>query len=197
LPKIDKQAVEDIDQHVIKHALAPIWHTKVDTERKAMNRLNFTLKHAAALGLDVDMQAPMKARALMGKQRHEVTHIPSMPYAELPAFYRWLSKHNHMSCLILRFLILTITRTSEVRLAIFKEIEGDVWHIPASRTKTGQQRRVPLYREMQSLIRKVQERHVFTSPTGKPLSDAAMSQLMTRKGLLYRPHGFLLLAVPE
>ena len=70
----------------------------------------------------------MKARALMGKQRHELTHIPSMFYAELPVFYRWVSKHNHMSCLALRFLILTITRTSEVRLATFKDIEGDIWH---------------------------------------------------------------------
>jgi len=60
LPKIGKHAVEDIDQHIIKQTLEPIWHTKADTARKAINRLNLTLKHAAALGLDVDMQATMK-----------------------------------------------------------------------------------------------------------------------------------------
>ena len=64
LPKIGKKAVEDVDQHILKQALEPIWHTKADTARKAMNRLNLTPKHAAALGLDVDMQATMKARAL-------------------------------------------------------------------------------------------------------------------------------------
>jgi len=194
LPKIGKHAVEDIDQHIIKQTLEQIWHTKADITRKAINRLNLTLKHAAALGLDVDMQATMKAGALMGKQRHEVTHIPSMSYAELPAFYRWLSEHNHMSCLALRFLILTITSTSEVRLASFKEIEGGVWHIPASRTKTDQQRRIPLCHEAQSIMTIAQEtgakNHIFTASTGKPLSDAAMSQLMIRKGLSYGPHGF-------
>jgi len=99
-----------------------------------------------------------------------------------------------MSCLALRFLILTITSTSEVRLASFKEIEGGVWHIPASRTKTDQQRRIPLCHEAQSIMTIAQEtgakNHIFTASTGKPLSDAAMSQLMIRKGLSYRPHGF-------
>jgi len=117
-----------------------------------------------------------------------------MPYTELPAIYRWLSEHNHMSCLALRFLILTITHTSEVRLASFKEIEGDSWHIPASRTKTNQQRRILLCNKAQSIITTAQAasvtKHIFTASTGKPLSDAAMSQLMIRKGLSYRPHGF-------
>ncbi|MCY4300392.1 MAG: integrase, partial [Aestuariivita sp.] len=70
----------------------------------------------------------------------------------------------------------------------------DVWHIPASRTKTNQQRRIPLCHEAQSIITTAQAagatKHMFTSPTGKPLSDAAMSQLMIRKRLRYRPHGF-------
>lgn len=194
LPKIGKKAVEDVDQHIIKQALEPIWHTKADTARKAMNRLNLTLKHAAALGLDVDMQATMKARALMGKQRHEVKHIPAMPYAELPDFYRWLSDQEHMSCLALRFLILTVTRTSEVRLSTFDEFENDIWTIPASKTKTDQERRVPLCAEALSILKTARDvsvsKHPFSTPSGKPMSDAAMSQLMIREKLPYRPHGF-------
>jgi integrase len=49
-----------------------------------------------------------------------------------------------MSCLALRFLMLTATRTSEVRFAHADEFEDDVWVIPAERTKTGQEHRVPL-----------------------------------------------------
>lgn len=71
---------------MIKRILDPIWHEKAETATKCLNRLSLTLKHAAALGLEVDLQATMKARALLGKQRHEVTHIPAMPYAEVPAF---------------------------------------------------------------------------------------------------------------
>jgi len=66
VPKIGSLAVEDLNQHEIKRALDPIWHSKADTARKALNRINLTLKHAAALGLDVDLQATMKARALLG-----------------------------------------------------------------------------------------------------------------------------------
>ncbi len=90
-PKIGSMPIEEVDQHVLKKTLGPIWHEKAHTARKAMNRMNLTLKHAAALGLDVNLQAVMKAQALLGKSRHETKHIPSIPYAETPAFYRWLS----------------------------------------------------------------------------------------------------------
>ena len=78
--------------------------------------MNLTLKHAAALGLDVDLQATMKARALLGKQRHETQHVPSLPYADAPGFYAMLRSKSQMSCLALRFLMLTVARTSEVRV---------------------------------------------------------------------------------
>ena len=123
LPKVGKTAIEDLDQHIIKNVLEPIWHSKASTAEKALQRLSLTLKHAAALGLDVDLQAIMNARALLGKQRHEVKHIPSMPYQEVPAFYKWVCEQPHQSCLALSFLILTATRTSEVRMASFDEID--------------------------------------------------------------------------
>ncbi|HTJ59548.1 MAG TPA: Arm DNA-binding domain-containing protein, partial [Devosiaceae bacterium] len=66
LPKLGGVPVADIDQKDIRDTLAPIWHTKADTARKAMNRLGICLKHAAALGLDVDLQATAKAIALLG-----------------------------------------------------------------------------------------------------------------------------------
>ena len=194
LPKIGKTAVEDLDQHIIKGVLEPIWHSKASTAEKALQRLSLTLKHAAALGLDVDLQATMKARALLGKQRHEVKHIPSMPYQEVPAFYSWLSNQPYISCLALRFLIITATRTSEVLMAVFDEVIDDVWIIPAERTKTGVEHRVPLTDECLKIIEKAKQtnssRYLFPSTTGKPMSDATMSRFMEREGHSYRPHGF-------
>ena len=70
LPKLGKVPVTDLDQRDIRDTLAPIWHTKADTARKAMNRLAIVLRHAAALGLDVDLQATEKAKALLGTTRH-------------------------------------------------------------------------------------------------------------------------------
>jgi hypothetical protein len=68
LPKLGKMPVAEIDQTDIRNLLAPIWHSKAETARKALNRLAICMKHAAALGLDVDLQATEKARALLGKR---------------------------------------------------------------------------------------------------------------------------------
>ena len=195
LPKIGKLAIEDIDQHEIKRVLEPIWHTKSDTARKAMNRLNLTLKHAAAFGLDVDLQATMKAQALLGKRRHVEKHIPSLPFSEAPAFYRWLcAKSALTSVLALRLLILTVARTSEVRFATFDEIEDCVWSIAPDRTKSGNEHRVPLSPEAQQVVQQARmaegQSLLFPTERGKPLSDAAMSAFMKREGYEARPHGF-------
>ena len=194
LPKLGKKAVEEIHQLDIKRVLEPIWHTKPEAARKALNRINLTLKHAAALGLDVDLQAAMKARALLGKQRHTSRHIPSLPYKDAPAFYRWLSSKPVMSCYALRFLILTAARTSEVRFATFDEIDGDIWLLPPERTKTGQEHRVPLTDEALSVIEIAKQAGgqilLFPSVREKPMSDATMSRFMEREGYEARPHGF-------
>jgi len=194
VPKLGKRAIEDIDQHVLKEILEPIWHEKPEAAAKALNRMSLTLKYAAALGLNVDLQATMKARALLGKQRHTVEHIPSLPYAEAPTFYQWLSTVQGVSALALRFLMLTVARTSEVRLATFSEIEGDIWYLPAERTKTGQERRIPLTPEALLVVKAAQKLskgdHLFPAYRGRPISDAAMATLMKREGYTARPHGF-------
>ncbi len=194
VPAIGDVAIEDLDQHVIRKVLEPIWHEKPDTARKAMNRLNLTLKHAAALGLEVDMQATMKARALLGKQRHTVEHVPSIPYREAPAFYRVLCGKTFFSCHALRFLMLTAARTSEIRFARRDDLAGDVLVIPAERTKTGTEHRIPLSSEACDLIAQTQRLHdsdlLFPSPSGKPMSDATMARFMEREGYDARPHSF-------
>ncbi|WP_374786290.1 tyrosine-type recombinase/integrase, partial [Paenochrobactrum gallinarii] len=75
LPKLGNMPVSDIDQKDIRDVLLPIWHDKAETASKALNRLSICLKHAAALGLDVDLQATEKARALLGRQRHKAQNM--------------------------------------------------------------------------------------------------------------------------
>ena len=194
IPKIGHLAIEDVDQHVLKRTLEPIWHSKADTARKASNRINLTLQHAAALGLDVDLQAILKAQALLGKQRYKAQHIASIPYAEAPSFYKWLCTKDFTSALALRFLMLTVARTTEIRGARFCEINEDIWSIPAERTKSGREHRIPLTEEAMHVVAAAQvskdQDVMFPSPTGKIMSDAAMSRFMEREGYTARPHGF-------
>lgn len=193
VPKLGRMPVEELDQHVLKEALEPLWNTKGETAEKALNRMGLVLKHAAALGLNVDLQATMKARALLGKQRRTVQHIPAMPYEDAPEFYAWLKGRDAVAANALRFLMLTMARTSEVRLAPLVEFGGDLWSIPAERTKTGVARRVPLVKEAVRIVearRKTGSEYLFPAYKGKPISDAAMAKLMKDAGLVARPHGF-------
>lgn len=194
IPKIGNRAIEDVDQHMLNTVLEPIWHTKPEAARKALNRINLTLQHAAALGLEVDMQATLKAKALLGKRRHERKHIPSLPYEDAPAFYKMLTERETMCCLALRFLTLTVARTSEVRFASYEELHDDVWIIPARRTKTAREHRVPLSKEALSVIKTAKESNeqelLFPSRSGRALSDMAMSKFMKDQGYDARPHGF-------
>ncbi|WP_288938857.1 site-specific integrase [uncultured Roseovarius sp.] len=197
LPKLGKVPVEDIDQRDIKNTLAPIWHSKADTARKAMNRLNITLKHAAAMGLDVDMQATEKAKALLGKTRHKAQNIPAMPWQEVPAFYESLSDGT-VTHLALRLLILTGLRSKPIRFCRLDEIEGDVWTVPAENMKSLKDQesdfRVPLSREALDVIEQAKplakNGYLFPNMRRGVISDATMSALMKRRGLDARPHGF-------
>ena len=157
LPKLGNVPVGEIDQRDIRDTLAPIWHTKADTARKAMNRLNICLKHAAALGLDVDLQATAKARALLGRQRHKAANIPAMPWMEVPAFYATLRDDN-LTHLALRLLILTGVRSAPIRHIHEDQIDDDVWTVPAEAMKGRRDAttdfRVPLSAEALASLRR-------------------------------------------
>ena len=197
LPKLGKVPVEDIDQRDIKDVLAPIWHTKADTARKALERLHIVLQHAAALGLEVDLQATVKAKALLGKTRHKPKHIPSLPWREVPAFYASLAEPSPAH-LALRLLILTGSRSSPIRSMRLEEIEGDVWTVPGEKMKGRLGKtadfRVPLSSEALRVIElaKPFSRDGFLFPGVRKgvMSDMTLSRLMERRGLEARPHGF-------
>ncbi|MCK0102758.1 site-specific integrase [Pseudohalocynthiibacter sp. F2068] len=193
LPKIGQVPIEEIDQQDIKNTLAPIWHAKADTARKAMNRLGIVMRHAAAMGLNVDVQATEKAKALLGKSRHKPKHLPALDWREVPTFYASLDEGT-VTHLALRLLILTAARSSEIRFCNLSEIENDTWIIPAERMKTGKEHRIPLSKEAMAVVEQAKpfERGGFLFPSVRKgvISDATMSRYMERRGMKARPHGF-------
>lgn len=197
LPKLGKVPVAEIDQRDIRDTLAPIWHTKADTARKAMNRLGICLKHAAALGLEVDLQATVKAKALLGKQRHKAVNVPVVPWVEAPAFYQSLDGGT-ITELALRLLILTAVRSNPLRFLSEDQIDGDVWTIPGDvmkgRKDATSDFRVPLSKEALAVIEAARplarDGYLFPSVRKGVISDATMSRFMERRGMEARPHGF-------
>ena len=197
LPKLGKVPVTDLDQRDIRDTLAPIWHTKADTARKAMNRLSIVMKHAAALGLDVDLQATEKAKALLGKSRHVAQNIPAMDWRDVPDFYASLEEPT-LTHLALRLLILTGSRSGPLRNIRLDQIEGDVWTVPAEAMKgrkgATDDFRVPLSQEAQRIIElarpHARKGYLFPNTRGGVISDMTLSRHMERRGLEARPHGF-------
>ena len=197
LPKLGSLPVTEITQTDVRDALAPIWHSKAATAKKAADRLKIVLDHAAALGLDVDLQAVAKAKKLLGRQRHETSSIPSLPWRDVPSFYASLEDPT-VTQLALRLLILTGLRSAPVRHARLEDIDGDVWTVPAANMKArvgaAQDFRVPLSQEAQRIIglakRFEKGGYLFPSVRKGVISDATMSRLMERRGLVARPHGF-------
>ena len=194
IAKIGSEPIESVDQHTIKRALEELWHAKPETARKALNRLGMSLTHASAHGLDIDLQAVQKAKAILGKQRQMVRHIPAMHHSKVPAFYNLLCEEFSITRLALRFLITTLARTSEIRFATYTDLHDNVWVIPSERTKTKSENRIPLTDEALAIIKEARIRKgqtlLFPSPNDKPISDATMSRFMVRLNMEERPHGF-------
>lgn len=197
LPKLGKRPVGDIDQIGIRDTLSPIWHSKAETARKSLNRLAICMRHAAALGHEVDLQATEKARALLGQQRHKAENIPALPWAEVPAFYASLSDGT-TTHLALRLLILTGVRSTPLRFMRIEQIDGDVWTIPGEQQKGRKDKtpdfRVPLVPEALAVIAQakafVRDGYLFANTKKGVISDATMSRLMERRKMDARPHGF-------
>jgi integrase len=191
LPRLGKVPVADIDQIDIRDILAPIWHAKAETARKALNRIGICMEHAAALGLTVDLQATDKARALLGAPRHSTKNIPSLPWQDVPTFYSSLidASTTHLA---LRFLILTGARSRPVRFLHESQIEGNVWTVPAEGMKGDF--RVPLSAESLAILAEARplarDGYLFPSVRKGVISDATMGRLMERRKMEARPHGF-------
>lgn len=127
-----------------------------------------------------------------------------MPYDQVPAFMQELARLNSVSALGLRFLILTATRTSEVLLAQWNEIDMEtaIWTIPPARMKARREHRVPLTGASLAILDALPriEGNPYLFPgarQGRPLSNMALLQVM--RGMGYGvggcrgdcvPHGF-------
>lgn len=90
--------------------------------------------------------------------------------------------------------MLTAARTSEIRFARQDDIAKDVLVVPAERTKTRREHRIPLTADSKAVIAAAETLQrsdlLFPAPRGGVMSDATMSRFMERAGYDARPHGF-------
>lgn len=202
-PVIGEVRVRDIDTAMIMRILQPIWIKKAETARRVRGRIKAILDAEAVLGHRTGSNPARYVDHLQivlprSKKRSQVRHHPALPWEELPAFIRELEQRPRRAARILHLLILTATRTNEVRYARPEEFDlgNRVWSIPGDRTKSGRPLRVPLCEQAVDIVRSALPRakygYLFPGcKEGCPLSNMAMLILlrrMSRPGITV--HGF-------
>jgi integrase len=202
-PVIGEVRVRDIDTAMIVRILQPIWTKKAETARRVRGRIKAILDAETVLGHRTGSNPARYVDHLQlvlprPKKRSQVRHHPALPWEDIPSFVRELEQRPRRAARVLHLLILTATRTNEVRFARPEEFDLDrsVWSIPGDRTKSGRPLRVPLCDRAVDIVRsalpKAKYGYLFPGcKDGHPLSNMAMLILlrrMSRHGITV--HGF-------
>jgi integrase len=135
---------------------------------------------------------PARRPKLLPKRKRVGQHFTALPYADIGAFMERLRNVEGVPPRALEFLVLTAARTGEVLRARWDEITGDTWTIPAERTKTGKEHRVPLSSQARGILDglpRVNE-YVFPGARGEHIGEEAMRRVLRRLGVDVTVHGF-------
>ena len=203
----DVLSVLNQETKVSETEIGKLWYVKTETAKRLLGRVKTVLDYATVneyrTGSNPAQWTGFLSTQLPSpKKLQKVEHHPAVPYQMIGDFISKLRMNDSISAKALEFLILTAVRSGSVRQAEWQEIdfERKLWIIPAEHTKAKQEHRVPLQPQaiklLKSLPKLAGSNIVFPSPTGKALSDMALSQLM--RGMRERgeltvdavPHGF-------
>jgi len=193
---VDKITTDDVFG-----VLKAIWTTKPETASRLRGRIERVLSAAKAKGLRTgDNPAQWRGhldQMLPKRQKLTRGHHAALPFAQVPEFIAKLHERPALAATALEFLLLSASRSGEVRGARWREIDvGErIWTVPAARMKSKREHRVPLTKRMLKLLGKPPENKdglIFPGPSGdKPLSETAFAMLLDRMGYgSVTAHGF-------
>jgi integrase len=199
-PLFGDRPVDQVDTPEVLNALSKIWLTKPETARRVRQRIGTVLDWAKAAGhRSGDNPINGIAKGLPNQPKKQKHHA-ALPYTEVNSFVNQLRKAaaNESTRLAFEFLILTATRTSEVILADWSEIDlkEKAWTIPAERMKAGKIYRVPLSDRCVEILKRAKEisdggPYVFPGQSEKkPLSNMAFLMMIKRMKKDITTHGF-------
>lgn len=199
-PVIGDMRVDRIDTPDILRVLSPIWLTKAETAKRVRQRISSVFDWAKASGFrEGDNPVDGVTRGLP-KQTGREQHHAAMPFVDVPAFVKAMkaTNANMISKLAFELLILTATRTSEVRLAEKSEFDlsEKLWTIPAERMKAKRIHRVPLTDRMIEIFEQASQlagasKFLFPGLSlEKPLSNMVFLKILERMNVSVTAHGF-------
>lgn len=197
-PSIGEHRLDKITSKQLLKLLLPIWTSKPETARRIRQRLRRVFEWA--VDYEYTLSNPAASLKSLPKNSGGKKHFAAMPYGEMPEFLEALNDAvgSENVKLSLRLLILCASRTSEIRLATWQEIDlvEREWRIPAERMKMGEEHRVPLSSHAMNVLSQAgpgEAGYVFPSPRwgDKPISNMSMLRFVQeRMGYATTVHGF-------
>lgn len=200
-----KRPIDGITTEDVLRVLRPLWSAKPESAGKLRERIERLLDYATTKGWRKgENPARWKGHlALMLPARQKLTrgHHRALAYRDLPAFMQALSQRRAVAARALEWTILTASRETMALDATWREIDGDLWTVPAIRAKrkAGDNRphRVPLSPEAVALLDRMRPKraapkaYIFPGEAKeRPLSNQAMDRLLMRMKVDATPHGF-------
>ncbi len=201
-PVFGDRPVDMIESDDVLKVLAPIWTTTHETAQRVKQRIKFVFDWAKASGhRRGDNPVEGITKALPKMPRKPSAHHQALPYSHTAAFVTRMREVNagELARLAFEFLILTATRTNEVILARWNEIDSDsgTWTIPAARMKAHRDHQVPLSKRCIEILDRARElagdsEYVFPGRREtRPLSNMVFLMLLRRmKREDITAHGF-------
>lgn len=198
-PQVGAKRVNEVTSGDVMRVLLPIWNDKRATATKLKSRIGGVMKWAIAQGHRADNPAGDAIAAALPRTGGQQTHHRALPHHQVGDALAAVRDSDAWAAtkLAFEYLVLTATRSGEVRGARWDEIdlESETWTVPGDRTKTGKPHRVPLSNRALDVLADAtaivdESGLLFPSPTGRHLSDATMSKLLKEHNIGAVPHGF-------
>jgi integrase len=188
-PKIGGMVIADIQPHDVLACIEPLWVKKQETARRVHQRITRVFDYAITRGFRTGENPARHVIEALPRNTNGKNHHGAIPYTDLPQFMMELRGRNSCSARALEFCILTATRTGEVVGATWDEInfKTRVWTIPASRTKTGKEHRVPLADRTIEILQEQDKRTKRPFPLGLTALLQGLQSFRPKSG--YTVHG--------
>lgn len=198
-PRFGKVLLPDVTTQDVRQVILKTRDVVPGVARKLTYRISAVFKWGIAENICESNPALPQALALP-KQAPSTKHRKALPYTKVRTCLDAVlsSGAGHNTKMAMEFLILTASRSGEVRNAEWSEIDLDaaIWSIPAKKMKANRDHRVPLSPRAIEILKLARDRSktgtlVFEgNRLGTPLSDMTLSKLVKDLGFDADVHGF-------
>ena len=197
-PRIGSRPVSEVNTADVLEILTPIWHVKAETARAVRQRIRSVIEWAIALDMRSDNPCD-RVLPVLGPQNDIVTHRQALPHRDVAAAIETVRAGSAQPAvkLAFEFLVLTATRSGEVRGAQWAEIDTTdrVWTLSAQRMKAKREHRVPLCGRALEVLDAARalgdgNPHVFPMRSGRPISASTLVKTLQNLRIAAVPHGF-------